>query len=252
MYPPEIACFVGAREPVRDSVGCSSAEVLIYEDCVLKIERDSEESSNERCMTRWLHGRLPVPQVLASCCVEGNSYLLTSRLQGKMAYEAPYIHDPDQLVQLLAQALQMVWRVDPSGAPAGLTLDEKLHLAQVRIDADIIDLEACDPDTFGPDGFSNPQALLNYLKANRPKEDLVFTHGDFCLPNVFFRGGQVEGIIDFGRCGVSDRWQDISLCMRSLAYNLGTDRYNEALLDALGLWPDEEKRRYYLLLDELF
>ncbi|MGN0355627.1 MAG: phosphotransferase [Muricoprocola sp.] len=31
------------------------------------------------------------------------------------------------------------------------------------------------------------------------------SHGDFCLPNVFFKDGRVEGFIDLGDTGVGDK-----------------------------------------------
>ena len=87
----------------------------------------------------------------------------------------------------------------------------------------------------------------------------MLSHGDFCLPNVFIEDGRVSGLIDLGRAGTADRWQDIALCLRSLRDNArgrfgtvcpGFDE--ELLLRRLGMAPDREKIRYYLLLDELF
>ena len=85
-------------------------------------------------------------------------------------------------------------------------------------------------------------------------------HGDFCLPNIFFQGDCLSGMIDLGRAGLADRWQDIALCYRSLKHNYSGkyggkvyDNYNPDLFfDALGVEPDWEKLKYYILLDELF
>jgi kanamycin kinase/aminoglycoside 3'-phosphotransferase-3 len=71
----------------------------------------------------------------------------------------------------------------------------------------------------------------------------------------------VSGFLDLGNGGTADRWQDIALCVRSLRYNYvgyaGYDesdylKYKELLFRELGIEPDEEKIRYYALLDELF
>ena len=96
---------------------------------------------------------------------------------------------------------------------------------------------------------------------NRPSEDLIFSHGDFCLPNIFISGSEVTGFLDLGSGGVSDRWQDIALCVRSLQYNMieyanyteaDYQQYRALLFQELGITPDEEKIQYYILLDELF
>ena len=89
--------------------------------------------------------------------------------------------------------------------------------------------------------------------------DPALSHGDFCLPNVFFNDGAVSGYLDLGFCAVADRYQDIALCYRSLSHNAdgsyGPVYPNvrpEKLFDALQVKPDWEKIRYYILLDELF
>ena len=95
--------------------------------------------------------------------------------------------------------------------------------------------------------------------AGKLKQD-TFIHGDFCLPNIFLEGDTVSGFIDLGRCGIADKYQDIALCWRSLGSNArgeyGGPGYagfgDTSLFDALGLAPDWDMVRYYVLLDELF
>ena len=121
-------------------------------------------------------------------------------------------------------------------------------------------MDNVEPDTFGEKGFADPDALLEWLWENRPKEDLALSHGDYCLPNVFGMGAEVSGYIDLGRTGIADKWCDIALCYRSLSHNYSGryhgrsyGAYDDLLLfRELGLEPDWEKIRYYILLDELF
>jgi aminoglycoside 3'-phosphotransferase II len=95
--------------------------------------------------------------------------------------------------------------------------------------------------------------LFGELVDRRPSsEDCVFVHGDYCLPNIFFKGDRLTGFVDLGRCGMADRYQDLALLCRSLKYNLGkdmvkvvTDVYGRGLLDP-------ERLDYYCLLDEFF
>ena len=124
----------------------------------------------------------------------------------------------------------------------------------------LVDPAAAEPGTFGPGGFRDPEALLLWLEGHRPEEERCFTHGDLCLPNILAEGDRVTGFLDCGGMGAADRWRDLALALRSLRKNLNGDyggpRYEgydpEGLLAALGLSLDEERFRYYLLLDELF
>ena len=94
--------------------------------------------------------------------------------------------------------------------------------------------------------------LLSELEATRPgSEDLVVTHGDFCLPNVILRSGAVAGFIDVGRAGVADRHQDFACAARSIAYNYG-EQFVAPFFEAYGMAPDPARIAFYQLLDEFF
>ena len=96
-------------------------------------------------------------------------------------------------------------------------------------------------------------------RANQPPQAQALTHGDFCLPNLFTDGNRFTGMIDLGDCGIADPWRDLSLGWRSLKHNSDGHwgaRYPEIdpddLFRAAGVPKDEQRLRYYLLLDELF
>lgn len=72
-----------------------------------------------------------------------------------------------------------------------------------------------------------------------------FIHGDFCLPNILAKDGEVSGFIDLEAGGIGDPWMDYAWCIWSLEYNLGTNRYTGLLLDALGIVFDREKFQRY-------
>ena len=131
--------------------------------------------------------------------------------------------------------------------------------AEKRVKEGRVELE-CNISDFGLSEIDSPWKLLTYLKENQPAEDIVLTHGDYCLPNIFAEGDQISGFIDLGRMGPADRWQDIALAIRSLRDNFSGKYSNEKmifdfqpemLLSELDMELDEEKLRYYLLLDML-
>ncbi|HLX56069.1 MAG TPA: phosphotransferase, partial [Ktedonobacteraceae bacterium] len=58
--------------------------------------------------------------------------------------------------------------------------------------------------------------------------------------------------IDWGRAGIADRYQDLALAARSLAYNFGPG-WESLLWEAYGLQTvDAAKIAFYRLLDEFF
>ena len=257
---PELKELINNETYYKDSVGRSNSEILMFTDKVLKIREQTEETENEIEMLEWLDGKLPVPSCLFHQVVDGVDYLLMTRVQGEMACDPGIMSDPESLTAVLASCLQQVWSVDIEKCPAVWNLDRKLSNAYQAIQNGEVDVENAEPETFGKDGFKNPADLHNWLVLNKPDEDLVLSHGDFCLPNVFLNNGKLAGLIDLGRTGVADRWQDIALCYRSLKHNycgkyggVVYPNYNpDKLFEYLEIEPDWEKLNYYILLDELF
>jgi aminoglycoside phosphotransferase len=71
---------------------------------------------------------------------------------------------------------------------------------------------------------------------------------------VIARDGAVAGVIDLGRAGVSDRYQDISLFLRSFRFNAAAEiDVERPFCDAYGINSiDRAKLNFYRKLDELF
>lgn len=258
--PREIKSMVEGEKCVVDNIGQSGSTVLMFPDKVLKIQKETAETRSEYEMLRWLEGKLPVPRILCHVLEGQTSYMLMTRIEGQMACDEAYLNQPQVLIEVLAQSLKRLWEVDITGCPARWDLSVKLAAAEENVENDQVDLENVEPETFGENGFKNPRELLEWLKANQPREELVLSHGDFCLPNIFIKDGQLSGYIDLGRMGVADKWQDIALCYRSLMHNYSgkyatkvrADVNPDLLFEALGIEPDWEKLRYYILMDELF
>ncbi len=243
-----------------DDIGMSGNQVLIFEDMVLKIEDSSERIQKHVQVLRWLEGKLSVPQVLEFEEENGKSYLLMSKMEGEMSCDTYYLERPEVLVKALAEGLQMLWKVDVRECPQVRDLDTLLAEARAQIENGLVDLDNVEPSTFGDGGFESPRHLLEWLENHRPRFEPTFSHGDYCLPNVFLKNGQVSGFIDLDRAGICDKWNDIAICYRSLKHNFdGTyggkvyENFNpDMLFEALGIEPDWEKIKFFILLDELF
>lgn len=257
--PPELAKLTAGQDFTLDRTGLSGSTVALFDHMVLKCERVSEESENQDAMLRWLAGKLPVPRLIRSLVRDGFRWTLMERISGEMACAERWREDPHRLVRVLADAMRQLWAVNISDCPVDQSAEAKLARARRIVEADQVDLELVDPETFGERGFPSPAALLGWLEENRPECEIVLTHGDFCLPNLFLKDWQFTSFLDLGRSGTGDRWTDIAIAWRSLRDNFG-GHYGEAvegfhpdeLFDALGIEKDEEKLRYYLLMDELF
>ncbi|MCM1541370.1 MAG: aminoglycoside 3'-phosphotransferase [Blautia sp.] len=276
--PDRIKDLVTDEAYQTDDMGMSGSSIQIYADKILKIQEHNEESENEYRMMQYLRGKLPVPEVYAYETADGLSYLLMSKCPGQMACAREYMTDPPMQCRMLADGLKRLWGVDISSCPSDQRLAHKLEHARYNVENNLVDLDNVEPDTFGEKGFRDSAALLQWLYDNRPDEEPVLSHGDYCLPNIFGMGERVSGYIDLGKTGIADKWCDIAICYRSLSHNHSGKyhvetvpnvdmvphgdmvphweacaHYDEMLLfRELGIEPDWEKIRYYLLLDELF
>ena len=258
--PEKIKNMIDGEQYSVDDIGMSAATVIMLSDKVLKIQDEGDESEAEYRMMTWLQDKLPVPKVLAFEKMNGKSYLLMSRAKGVMSCDESVLQEPDRLTELLAQGLKMLWSVDISDCPCRFDIDKKLDMARYNGEHDLVDVDKMEPETFGEGGCESPRHLLQWLEENRPAEEPVLVHGDFCLPNIFVKEKKVSGFIDLSKCGIADKWQDIALGYRSLIHNydgsygtvVNVEMNPEILFEKLGMKPDWEKIRYYLLMDELF
>ena len=220
MFLPErIRNLLADEKWETDHTGMSAASVFLCGDRVLKVSECGEEAENEFRMLQYLQDKLPVPRIYAHETAENRSYLLMDRCAGSMACSRDYRNSPGTLCKLLANGLKRLWAVDIADCPSDQRLSHKLAQAEYYVENGLVDMENVEPDTFGGKGFKDPGELLRWLYENRPEEEPVLSHGDYCLPNIFGVQQEVIGYIDLGRAGIADKWCDIALCYRSLSHN---------------------------------
>ncbi len=196
---------------------------------------------------RWLATRAPVPRVHAFVADGEGAFLLLAALPGRDGEQAAHTR-PHAVVTGLAHALRRLHAQPLDGCPFDQGLAAQLVRARERLEAGLVDQNDFDEERRG----CAPTGLLAQLHATRPAETLVLTHGDACLNNTLFDGGQFNGFIDTGRAGAADAYQDLALATRDIAGTLG-DAWVRTFLDAYGLAaPDFGKLAYYRLLDEFF
>lgn len=77
-----------------------------------------------------------------------------------------------------------------------------------------------------------------------------FVHGDLCLPNIFVNEkNEFIGFIDVGNGGKGDEWYDYAWLLWSLEYNLNTTKYNNLLLEKIGVKFDNNKFCEYIPIE---
>jgi kanamycin kinase/aminoglycoside 3'-phosphotransferase-2 len=253
--PPDLAALARGCTWERITIGESGARVYRLRSGAathyLKVEplRLEDEPHAEAARLRWLRGLLPVPALRYADDDGRQRYMLTAEVPGSDATDERWLAEPARLVALLAEGLRRIHRQPIAGCPFDQRLDAELARAADNLASGAVDVEDFDAERIG----RSPASLLAELHATRPHdEDLVLTHGDYCLPNVIIAGWALSGFIDLGRCGVADRYHDLAQATRSVRRNLGA-RWAEPFLAAYGIErPDEAKLRYYQLLDEFF
>ena len=226
-FPEQIKQIIKDKPYTQDNIGMTDSQVLIFDDMVLKIEKRSE----------WK---------------EKFSGYKTQDIVNVMNWLQNYNLAPKVLCfcQTTDFDYLLMTKIDGKMACDTYYLENSDLLLEL-IASTLKTLWALDVKT----------CPRNITLENKPKNyEPVLSHGDFCLPNIFFKNNKLSALIDLGETGIADKYQDIALCYRSLTHNFnGTfggkiyPNFNpDRLFEKLNLTPNWEKLRYYTLLDELF
>lgn len=207
----------------------------------------------ERARLVWLHGRLPVPQVLGFEIADGEQRLLLSTLPGLPAHQSP--RAPSEIVERLAYGLRRVHAVEVPKCPFRARLADELASARRLVKGGWVDSPA-----FEAAAGLSPSALLIRLEAEASRrasedprdsdDDACWTHGDYCLPNVMLDGERVA-LLDWGLAGVGDRHRDFMAAAESITYNLGPE-WVPPFFALYGIEPDPTRLELYTQVDRFF
>ncbi len=203
--------------------------------------------ADEAKRLKWLAGKLPVPQVVWCGRDSLREFLLTTRVPGRNCNKPGPARRV--LVRELARALRMVHSLPIHDCPFDATLDARLADIKRYIERRAVSRVFEDEDG----RIWQPSVYLRYLSYTRPDgEDLVFTHGDFCHPNVLLKDGALSGIVDWTYAGVADRHQDLAWIGFLIRERCGK-RWLDAFMRGYGLGRlDPVKMQYYLALNEVY
>ena len=174
--------------------------------------------------------------------------MLTAALPGVDATAAELRLDPAGLIVSLARGLRQFHQALVKNCPFDRTNGTAMAIVRRRIEAGQID-----PETHFHLEHSHftPESALSELERLQPtSEDLVVSHGDYCLPNVLIENGEVTGFLDLGELGGADRWRDLAVATWSVTWNLGPG-WEQHFLEAYGAEADPRRMAFYRLLYDL-
>ena len=189
----------------------------------------------------WLRAKLPVPE--CRCFhVEGDTqYLLMTLMEGVTGIHPEALEEPTHLIREFAEGLQAVHALDIASCPLDWRMSRFIPWAEGLIESGALDEDIPKEKT----RTYLFEKLSDIKEAVQGEEDLVFTHGDYCLPNVMFQEGGLNGYIDVGYAGVGDRYLDLVAALGTIHRNLG-EEWIEPFFQAYGLEePDQAKLHAY-------
>jgi len=257
--PAALAPHLRGRSWFRDRVGESGCAVWRLArpgapDLYLKRGRGphARDAGDEADRLEWARGRLPVPALLARVSVADAAWMLTTALPGPTTYQGMQVADAAGRVALARSAARILARVHALRAadcPFDASAPVRLTAARARLEAGLIGEDEFDAERAGWTGRQLWDAMQDLLPL--PADEPVVTHGDYSLDNLLIDGGEVTGLIDLGRLGRADRYQDLAIlwnCLREFG-----DEVADAALAEYGAHPPDERRmRFHLMLDECF
>lgn len=183
--------------------------------------------SAERMRLLWLDGKLSVPKVVASSRQDGQEYLLLTELAGVTADYENFDTDTTSLVELIAEGVRTIHSVAVTNCPFDATVESFMLIAERIVRLNLLDQK----DLSVTYRDRTIEDLYNSLLRLRPNnEQIVFTHGDYCLPNILIQQGKISGFVDLGLSGLGDPYRDLTLIVRSIRRNLGKSGYDHSSL----------------------
>ncbi len=201
----------------------------------------------ERDRMEWAARWITVPHVVAHDTDGEREWLITAALEGRDATIVKDTMEPEALVTLLGAALRTWHDTLPV---AECPFDFRLDVALAHCRRRVSEGQASWDGLRGRNDRLTPSEALAELEGNRPVEDLVVCHGDFCFPNVFLTDGRVTGFLDLGELGVADRWWDIAIGAWSTTWNVDP-KHEPLFYEGYGIQPDPQRIAYYRLLYEV-
>lgn len=228
-------------------------DVILYLK-ICETEYAKDEMKSEYNILKWLSFKeLNVPKVLLYKEDAGKAYLLLSNIKGDNSCDDCGNLSKNEVLKICANALKKVHKIDIRTVPIGYSdcLGKELAEISQNINDNMIDVEAFKKANDG----RLPYEVLSYLMDRKSMFNSdVFTHGDYCLPNILIVDSDNYGLVDWSGGGVGDIYRDIASVIKSIIWNFGKE-YTPLFFDYYGISRDginTEKIKYYNAIDQFY
>lgn len=255
--PQELAEWLDGLTPVKVDRGESGASVFRYarqgrRAVYLKRGRDAvaRHILDEVVRLRWLNDHLPSPRLLRFGGDRRDAWMVTEALSGCSAYDvlASKTGERVAVVRAIASFLRHLHALPVGDCPFRSHHSVRMAQAHRNLQAGLVDTTDFDEQRQG----WTAQQVWSAMTGIQPTQfGEAVTHGDFSLDNIFLDRGKVTGVVDVGRLGVADPYQDLAIVWNSLG-EFGAELQKE-MLRAYGIARvDRRKLEFHLCLDEFF
>lgn len=229
------------------TIGCSGKKVYkIRKKSKIFFLKVADHLSKESISLDYLKDKITVPEKVFYEKYNGKSYMLTKSLKGNMLCDNYYEEHPLEGIKIIIEAFNALYNIDYSDCIIDETIDTKIKRIEERFNT--IKNEDIKPEIL--QRFITKENILKYLKGNKPKQIIGFTHGDMSLPNIFADNGHFSGLLDTEDAGIGDIYFDLVICEISIERNYGKE-YIDKFYEELGIEKDEFKSDYYRILMSL-
>lgn len=260
--PPALAELVSGYDAEAHEGGESGGRIACYKrpgatSLFLKYGegRVADDIADEALRLRWLNRRFPSPALRFFLCAEKAAWLLTDAVAGETG-DALIEAGVADMATIACEAGQMLRRlhdlaIDDCPFDAGHAL--RMRAARRNVDLGLVDAEDFD---VAHEGWDVERLWEKLDGLPHPCGAAVVTHGDYSLGNILFADGRATGLIDVGRLGRADPYQDMAIMWSNLGAH-GGERgpdMQAAFLRAYGVEDggDASRIAFHLCLDEFF
>ena len=240
MIPPELAELIkgySIEEHPYNETGARIYRLTSVKGTLflkIRISDQKQRLLREQITLKWLAGRIHTPEVIYYHTTNEISFLLTTEVKGTPIYQIPK-KDRQSAIIIAAKTLRNIHKIPIKNCPFNNSLKDRFEKAET------LNLS------------ENKKIMLLNLISSAPSETLVFTHGDYCLPNVLVSDSHLGGVIDWDASGVADPYVDLASVAWSIEYNFPeeTEKLLNLFLNEYGVEIEENKFDFYLNLAQL-